>query len=125
MLYFILGRPKAKQPTRLNMRAKSSVEKSPVILEPEVMAEVAVPATVAATEAISHSVQESRSLDVLFMYNGHDFEAHQVLGVPQGASMHQVTEVYQNLVKSSDARSLQLYESAYSAIAVRHRKHRL
>lgn len=124
VLYFVLGRPKAKQPTRLNMRAKDSVEKTPVVLEPELKKElIAMPAE--PREVYPEQIKESRSLSIMFMYNGHDFEAHQVLGIPQGASMHQATEVYQNLVKTSDTRSLQLYESAYSAISLRHRKHRL
>ncbi|WP_409477791.1 hypothetical protein [Pseudobdellovibrio sp. HCB154] len=117
VLYFLSGRHKPKQPTRLNMRAKGSAEKVPVVLEAEGKQEVAV------TSGEPREV--GRSLAVMFMYNGHDWEAHDVLGVPQGASMHQVTMVYQELVKKSDARSLQFYEHAYAAISTRHRKHRL
>lgn len=116
MLYFVLGRSKPKPPTRLNMRAKESKEKAPVILEPEGKKEVTL---------TSQDPREARSLAVMFMYNGHDWEAHDVLGVPQGASMHQVTQVYQQLVKTADVRSLQFYEHAYAAISTRHRKHRL
>jgi len=111
VLYFVLGRPKAKQPTKLNMRGKESGEKTMQVLEPENLK----PAR----------AEESRSLSVIFMYNGHDWEAHDVLGVPQGASMHEVTKVYQELVKKTDSRSLQFYEHAYNAISIRHRKHRL
>jgi hypothetical protein len=103
------------------MRAKDSLDKSPVVLEPERKKEVVI----APEEMRTEPREAGRSLAVMFLYNGHDFEAHSVLGVPQGSSMHQVTLKYQDLVKSSDARSLQLYEHAYSAIAVRHRSHRL
>lgn len=99
------------------MRAKESLEKKPVILEPEAKKELAV---------VDEQPREaSRSLAVIFMYNGHDWEAHDVLGVPQGSSMHQVTLAYQQLIKTADSRSLQFYELAYSAISTRHRKHRL
>lgn len=121
VLYFVLGRPKPKQPTKLNMRAKDSGDKKAVVLEPETSSKVTTPQI--AKQAEPREV--SRSLAVIFMYNGHDWEAHDVLGVPQGASMHDVTKVYQELVKKTDARSLQFYEQAYNAIAQRHRKHRL
>lgn len=104
------------------MRAKGSAEKVPVVLEAEGKQEVAV--TSDEPRDVTRS-EGGRSLAVMFMYNGHDWEAHDVLGVPQGASMHQVTMVYQELVKKSDARSLQFYEHAYAAISTRHRKHRL
>ena len=101
------------------MRAKGSAEKVPVVLEAEGKQEVAV----SDAEHVGEPREVGRSLAVMFMYNGHDWEAHDVLGVPQGASMHQVTMVYQELVKKSDARSLQFYEHAYAAISTRHRKH--
>lgn len=122
VLYFVLGRPKPKQPTKLNMRAKDSGDKKTQVLEPE------SPKTLAVQQAEPREVgrsEGSRSLSVIFMYNGHDWEAHDVLGVPQGASMHEITKVYQELVKKTDARSLQFYEQAYNAISIRHRKHRL
>ncbi|MES2800872.1 MAG: hypothetical protein V4654_00140 [Bdellovibrionota bacterium] len=121
VLYFVLGRPKAKPPTKLNLRAKDSTDKKPQVLEPEGRKTVAVALGVAPTGPR----EASRSLSVIFMYNGHDWEAHDVLGVPQGASMHDITKVYQELVRKSDARSLQFYEQAYNAISIRHRKHRL
>ena len=121
VLYFVLGRHKPRQPTRLNMRAKDAAAKNPVVLEAEAKQEVAV---TGGERDVSRS-EGSRALAVMFMYNGHDWEAHDVLGVPQGSSMHQVTMAYQELVKKSDARSLQFYEHAYAAISNRHRKHRL
>lgn len=104
VLYFILGRHKPKEPVRLNLRAKDSNKQQ--LLDPE-------------------TVPQSRSLGIMFMYNGHDWEAHEVLGVPQGASMHQVTAVYQQLIKTAHKDSLAFYEQAYAAISNRHRKHQL
>lgn len=83
------------------------------------------PESASAIAADAEPRDVSRSLSVIFMYNGHDWEAHDVLGVPQGSSMHEVTMAYQGLVKTADPRSLSMYEQAYAAIAQRHRKHRL
>ncbi|AZZ37418.1 hypothetical protein CIK05_11640 [Bdellovibrio sp. qaytius] len=122
VLYFVLGRPKPKQPTRLNMRAKSSEEKKPIVLEPEAQVKTGYNPRIVDQ---SEPPPVSRSLSVMFMYNGHDWEAHDVLGVPQGASMHEVTKVYQHIVKTTDSRSLHFYEHAYAAISARHRKQKL
>lgn len=123
------GRHKPKTPTRLNMRAKDSEARKPVVLEPEAeTAKTSVPKMVGGYNPKILPIEPppvTRTLAVIFMYNGHDWEAHDVLGVPQGASMHEITKVYQQLVKKSDARSLQFYEHAYAAISERHRKQKL
>lgn len=115
VLYIFFGRSKPKTPTKLNLRAKGTKSLEPVLLEPEIVHGGDKGETTVA----------ARGLGVIFMYNGHDWEAHDVLGIPQGASMHDATMAYQNLIKKSDVRSLQLYEQAYAAISDRHRKHRL
>ena len=136
VLYFILGRPKAEAPSKLNLKAKDSVDYTKQQwFEPEskkmtqmssVRAMQVVGADAAATARVATpEPREARSLSILFMYNGHDWEAHEVLGVPQGASMHQVTAAYQQIIKTADTNSLSFYEHAYAAIAERHRKHRL
>lgn len=58
----------------------------------------------------------SRSLNVLFMYNGHDWDAYEVLGLPAGTGLPLVTERYQDLVQKSQKGQLEFYEAAYSAI---------
>lgn len=113
VLYFLSGRHKPKAPTRLNMRAPKTKTQASVILEPE------------PGQPIVSKPEPTRNLSVIFMYNGHDWEAHEVLGVPQGASMHQVTKAYQQLVLKSDPRSLQFFEMAYSAISEKHRKQKI
>lgn len=125
VLYFIFGRHKPKPPTKLNLRAKDSDGKKPVILEPEVLSAGQIKDAQQLKSAAIEPPPVTRSLSVIFMYNGHDWEAHDVLGVPQGASMHEITKVYQQLVRKSDVRSLQFYEHAYAAISERHRKQRL
>ncbi len=68
---------------------------------------------------------KERNLSVLFMYNGHDWEAHSVLGVPQGCSMHQITVSYQEQIKKADPSSFPFLESAYKVLSDKHKKHRL
>jgi len=138
--FFFVGRKTAK-PTKLNMKAKSNG--GPLVLEPEKQnplpsQKTAVvvsdtdrsltkrdPSIAAAPAETTQRPGEERALGVLFMYNGHDWEAHQVLGLPQGASMHQITVTYQELIKKSDPSTFEFFEAAYTALSQKHKKHRL
>jgi len=122
--FFFVGR-KSVKPTKLNLRAKTSHE--PLVLEPESVVQNQSPQLPNDTAArISNSTAtESRLLSVIFMYNGHDWEAHQVLGVPQGSSMHQITIAYQQLIQKADPSAFPFYEAAYLALSIKHKKHRL
>lgn len=57
-----------------------------------------------------------KKLNVLFMYNGHDWDAYQVLGLPAGCSLELVTEQYQQLIRGADSAKIEFYECAYLAI---------
>lgn len=57
-----------------------------------------------------------RELNVIFQYNGHDFDAHEVLGVPAGAGRQTVEKAYQELRKKSDSDSHEFIDTAYRAI---------
>jgi hypothetical protein len=70
-------------------------------------------------------LREAKNLSIFFMYNGHDWEAHDVLGIPQGGSLTLATEKYQKLIKSEDPSTFEFYESAYNAILQRRKKERL
>ena len=62
------------------------------------------------------AVQKAKNLNILFLYNGHDWDAYQVLGLPAGASLPLVTERYQQLIKQADQGQLSFYDAAYQAI---------
>lgn len=74
---------------------------------------------------IHSSDKSQRPLTVAFMYNGHDWEAFQVLGILPGTTLPLVTEVYQNLLKSSDVSSHEFFEAAYLAILHAYRDRKL
>ena len=50
------------------------------------------------------------------MYNGHEWEAFEVLGLPKACDIPTATSHYQNLIKTSDPSTFEFYELAYSAI---------
>ncbi len=145
LAYFILGRSKPKAPTKLNLRAtspseasgpasldqhqishaqpfnaqqssvKQVVEPKVSLLEPEIQA--------AQTSSVKSS--STKQLSIFFMYNGHDWEAHQVLGIPQGAGIDVATRAYQEQLKTADPSSYEFYEAAHAAIFKKRRNERL
>lgn len=62
------------------------------------------------------SGRQTKNLNVLFMYNGHDWDAYEVLGAPAGASLPLVTARYQELIRGADKGQLEFFEAAYQAI---------
>ena len=59
---------------------------------------------------------EPKELNVLFNYNGHTWDAYEVLGVPAGADLVAVTKAYQEMLRRADPESHPYLETAYRAI---------
>lgn len=57
-----------------------------------------------------------KSLNVMFNYNGHSWDAHEVLGVPAGAPMDMIKTAYQKSLSTTDASSHDFLNTAYTAI---------
>jgi len=58
----------------------------------------------------------SKELNILFNYNGHTWDAYEVLGLPAGASLVDVTKAYQAMLKSADPESHEFLETAFKSI---------
>lgn len=130
--YFLFGRGKQRQPTQLNIKANEDFKKSLVktgqieaathkksfqqtklvqVLEPEIETQ----------SIVQLKDYKARNLSIYFVYNGHEWESHEVLGVPQGAPLPTVTDAYQKLIKNSDPSTFEFFESAYQSILKRWR----
>jgi hypothetical protein len=56
-------------------------------------------------------------LNVMFNFNGHSFDAYEVLGVPAGSNMEEVKEAFQrSLGSASNDSSQEIFKVAYTAI---------
>ena len=58
-------------------------------------------------------VERSRTLP--FSYNGHSFDAYEVLGLSPGSSVQAAEQAYQKACAGSDAKSLELLKVALEA----------
>ncbi|MBC7464468.1 MAG: hypothetical protein H7256_00620 [Bdellovibrio sp.] len=88
---------------------ETTAEPKMTVLEPENVIDIN------AGKAIRHS----KNISIYFMFNGHEWEAHEVLGVPAGAPLPVVTEMYQSLILNSDPSTFEFYELAHQAILKR------
>jgi hypothetical protein len=57
-----------------------------------------------------------KNLNVIFIYNGHTWDAHEVLGVPAGARFDDVHLAYRKALEKADLESRSFIEAAYLAI---------
>lgn len=67
-------------------------------------------------EADNAELMGAKSLNVHFVYNGHTWDAYEVLGVPAGSSLRTVTQNYQSSLKKADPQSRSFLDAAYQAI---------
>lgn len=58
-----------------------------------------------------------KELNVIFQYNGHDFDAYQVLGVPAGSSLDAIRKAYDRAISTADSDSKEFLEHAFRAIS--------
>lgn len=107
-LIFIIGRTRLRAPVRLNL--KNNWSKSLDIRNQKSYG--------ISKEAVGESFAgvEVKSLNIIFMYNGHNWDAHEVLGVPAGSRMEVVTRAYEAALSNSAPESKEFLETAYMAI---------
>lgn len=95
---------------------------APTVLEPlpgEPLSTTTLPAAVVVGSIRSQmaAAPSVKALNVIFNYNGHSWDAYEVLGVPAGASLPMVTAAYQSALKRcAEPESLEFLETAYRAI---------
>ncbi len=132
--YFLFGKGKQRQPTQLNVKANEDFKKTLIIAkqiegdrsaaEPSFQETKSVQVLDPETEVQNTAKLQNhkiRNLSIYFVYNGHEWESHEVLGVPQGAPLPVVTEAYQILIKTSDPSTFEFFEAAYHCILKRWR----
>jgi len=89
--YWLFNRDKRQtlqdETSRLNLRRNTSIHSQRGL-------ETLSPST---KEARKLAEGKSRSLNVFFNFNGHTFEAYEILGLPSGANLAQVKEAYSKI----------------------------
>ena len=124
IIALFLIRRENRQPSRLKMRggpsvgfadAKDSTSPS-VILDKHRRDYHLMSAETLEAQAVS---RREKSLNVLFTYNGHDWDAYEILGLPAGSSSKAVDEAYKKAHASASREARDFLDSAYFAIRSR------
>ena len=106
---------RVKSPRRLNLKKSQSARENPsglVNRKATVNADFSKPK---ASGSHLGGIKE-RPLTVNFNYNGHSFEAHEVLGVPAGCSLAMAEEAYQRELNQVNPQSADFLQAAILAL---------
>lgn len=124
LIWFLSSRKSGGQkPTQLRLRpGPPASPPSASAAKPSLAPESKPPEkpTTAPPRPVPSSRRTEKTLNVFFIYNGHDWDAYEVLGLPAGASLTMVTQRYQEVVRAADRAQLEFLDAAYQAIL--HRK---
>ena len=71
----------------------------------------------APSAAVHPGPNRERSLNVIFQFNGHSWDAYEVLGLPAGSSYDNVRAAYEEALETVDPTSRPFVEAAFRAIA--------
>lgn len=115
VLFFVLGRSKHKHNTTLNLKSQSDAPKNEIEpAQPSAQLSL-IPEPTPAPVARDVTPKTQREV-VYFVFNGHEWEAYEVLGIKSGSGIDQVTKHYQHLIKTSDPSTFEFYDAAFTAI---------
>jgi hypothetical protein len=57
-----------------------------------------------------------KSLNVMFVYNGHTWDAHEVLGIKPGSSMSEIRQAFEKAIHNNDIGTHEFLKTALGAI---------
>ncbi|MCB0357158.1 MAG: hypothetical protein KDD40_09130 [Bdellovibrionales bacterium] len=63
-----------------------------------------------------HLEASVRPISVIFTWNGHDWDAYEVLGLPVGSSIDEVNDAYEKALARVDEKSQEFIRKAYRSI---------
>lgn len=98
VVYFLLGKRAQPKPTKLNLRKGNF------------------------TPVTDIDISNEEELNVFFNFNGHLWDAYEVIGVPAGSPMSDVEMAYIKSLTRIDDESKEILQMAYEAIHQKHGK---
>ena len=96
VLYFLWGKRQRPKPAKLNLRKGNF------------------------TPVTDIDINDEEELNVFFNFNGHLWDAYEVLGIPAGSPMSDVEMAYVKFRTRIDEESKEILEMAYEAIKEKH-----
>jgi hypothetical protein len=115
---FLFFRGADKKPVRLKMeQGNPPLVKAKVLPGSKFPTQKGKPTMADADTSPGVHLDGSRSLNVLFNYNGHTWDAYEVLGCPAGGSLELAKKSFEEAKRNqSDPQSVEFLETALDAI---------
>ena len=109
IVFFAFGKHGYMHPSKLNLKVRNKATAKEQVRSKE---------SFASTDG---GLKGVRNLNVLFIYKGNKFDAHEVLGLPAGVHLEVVRSTYDLKRKqTTDPESIAFIDSAYQAIRQGH-----
>lgn len=102
ILLFLIGRKSVQSPAKLSLKL---VPKNALI-----------PAEDPFVHFGPESFPKTRNLNIRFVYNGNDFDAYEILGVPPGSSIERIRFGFERRLRESGPESHAFFHAAYKAV---------
>jgi hypothetical protein len=111
-IIFLFLRRKKNDPSRLNLKEGESSSPSPMNQVSELR-----PQSKSQSQFQSQSEyqEDIKILNVMFMFNGHSFDAHEIIGVPPGSRFEVIREAFNKAVQKNPGQK-EILIAAMSAI---------
>lgn len=117
---FFFGRWRERDPVRLRLRNGNKWAHGLVLREDAHIAAQPThlrPSSPHSNHGGASFAPKMKSLNVIFNYNGHSWDAYEVLGVPAGAKLETVKAAYLDAIGKSDPQSREFLETAFQTIS--------
>jgi hypothetical protein len=62
------------------------------------------------------NAENIKSLNVIFVYNGHTWDAYEILGVKPGSSIAEIKEAFEKAIENNGAESHEFLKTALAAV---------
>lgn len=116
-LIFLARRSRQREPSRLRLGSTGQSGERGVV-KSRSSTKTGARREMVSPEAVDEASAQVRvkNLNVVFNYNGHSWDADEVLGLPAGAPMAMVNEAYQKALRTTQPESHAFLQVAFEAI---------
>ena len=97
---YLMWRPKKNPTSRLKLRESQSQNKLDLV---------------EFKNAPEHTRRQERTLNIIFQFNGHNFDVYEVFGLPPGTSLETIENAYKETLATADQDSRPFFDMAYRA----------
>ncbi|GEM_PF-1548778 len=120
IIFILLFKIKSSAPSKIQLKHADRYKNAVIKKEIPSGAENSKLSPIMLDPATQHILQEGikgqKNLNIMFMYNGHSFDAYEILGLPAGAGLSQIEKAHKELTLKHKGQLPILVGLAYQAL---------